>query len=288
MTAFRRWSLPALTLAGAMPLAQAADETGKWYMAPQVGYTVTDHLRAVDDNAFYGLAIGKHVSERWSAELSLDRGMYHGSGDKLDLTSVSFNALRVFARRAPISPYLTGGVGYISDDFNPGPSRGDFLGQVGAGLLIDIAASAHDAFLFQLRPEVKVRWDWNDVGRGHPVGLPGRGRLRTRVRSRTYALDASGSGARAKHTPCGRGACSTRARSTTAISAAACGASCVDRSQRSELRIQFRGARRKRTSDSGSARGGVAASRQPTHHCRGPGPYRRCRQARLQPAALAA
>lgn len=170
MTTFGKWSLCALALAGTVRVTQAADETGKWYVAPQVGYTITDHIRTVDDNAYYGLAIGKHVTERWTAELTLDRGTYHGpGGNKLDLTSVSLDALRVFTRSAPVSPYLTGGVGYINDDFNSGPSRGDFLGQVGAGLLIDIAASAHDALLFQLRPEIKARWDWNDVGRGRPV-----------------------------------------------------------------------------------------------------------------------
>jgi OOP family OmpA-OmpF porin len=68
-----------------------------------------------------------------------------------------------------VSPYLTGGVGYINDDFRPGSSQGDFLGQVGAGLLIDVAHNSNDAFLFQLRPEVKARWDWNDRGRGRPV-----------------------------------------------------------------------------------------------------------------------
>jgi OOP family OmpA-OmpF porin len=172
MTGFRTWRLPAFALAlgGVIPAVQAADETGKWYIAPQVGYTITDHIRAVDNDVYYGLAIGKHVSEAWSAELSLDRGTYHGpGGSKLDLSTISLDTLRVFARRARMSPYLTGGVGYANDDFNPGPSRGDFLGQVGAGLLIDVAANPSGSFAFQLRPEVKARWDWNDVGRGRPV-----------------------------------------------------------------------------------------------------------------------
>lgn len=158
-----------LALAGAVPLVHAADETGKWYLAPQVGYTITDHIRALDDDAHYGLAIGKHLSERWSAELNVNRGTYHGAAGKVDLTAASVDALRVFARSSAVSPYLSGGVGYINDDFNPGPSRGDFLGQVGAGLLIDVAGNANHSFLFQVRPEVKARWDWNDVGRGRPL-----------------------------------------------------------------------------------------------------------------------
>lgn len=172
MTGFRIGTLSALalTLGGVIRTAHAADEAGKWYIAPQVGYTITDHIRAVDDDAYYGLAVGKHVSEAWSAELSVDRGTYHGpAGNKLDLAAISIDALRVFARRAPMSPFLTGGVGYINDDFNPGPTRGDLLGQVGAGLLIDVGGNSSGSFAFQLRPEVKARWDWNDVGRGRPL-----------------------------------------------------------------------------------------------------------------------
>ena len=56
----------ALTLA-ATP-AFAADEVGRWYLAPQGGYLWTDSDRNVDDDWLYGLTLGKHLSERWSLE----------------------------------------------------------------------------------------------------------------------------------------------------------------------------------------------------------------------------
>lgn len=156
----------AIALFAAAQAATAADETGKWYITPQGGYLWTDHDRDVDDDYYYGLGIGKHLSPEWSLELNAVDGDYDADvgGGELGITAYSLDALRVFRRAERVSPFISIGAGYISDDANPGPSEESWLGQIGAGLLIDVASNAADTFVFQLRPEVKARWDFINVG----------------------------------------------------------------------------------------------------------------------------
>jgi len=144
--------------------ANAADETGKWYVTPQSGYLWTDNDRNVEDDAYYGLGIGKHISPEWSLELNGVKGRYDvAPGTKLDISAFSLDALRVFKRSSVVSPFLSIGAGFIQDDPRPGSSEGSPLAQVGAGLLIDVAENASKSFVFQLRPEVKARWDFIDL-----------------------------------------------------------------------------------------------------------------------------
>lgn len=158
-----RWTVfCALTAAGG--LAQAADETGKWYLNPQAGYLWADSDRGVDDDYYYGLGVGKHVSPEWSVELNGLTGSYDGViAGELDITAFSVDALRVFKRASRVSPFLSIGAGYINDDPSSGSSEGSPLAQVGAGLLIDVAENSTGSFVFQLRPEAKARWDFIDV-----------------------------------------------------------------------------------------------------------------------------
>jgi OOP family OmpA-OmpF porin len=144
--------------------ANAADETGKWYLTPQGGYLWTDDDRTVDDDYYHGLGVGKHLSPEWSLELNGVNGSYDAAaGGDLDITAFSLDALRVFARSSAMSPFLSIGAGYIKDDPNPvGRSEGSPLAQAGAGLLIDVAENSSGSFVFQLRPEVKARWDFID------------------------------------------------------------------------------------------------------------------------------
>lgn len=166
----RGWLAALIVPAALTHGAYAADKTGMWYVAPQVGYTITDHVREVDNGAYYGLALGKNVSDAWSFELDLNRGSFHGAaGRKLDLNAVAVDALRVFTRSARVSPYLIGGVGFVNDDPAAGPSRGDLLAEAGFGALVDVARNASGSFQLELRPEVKARWDWNDSGPGRPI-----------------------------------------------------------------------------------------------------------------------
>lgn len=147
--------------------ANAADETGKWYLTPKAGYLWTDNDRKVDDDNFYGLGIGKHISPEWSLEVNGVTGHYDATnvpGSRLNIRAFSLDALRVFARAERVSPFLSIGAGYIKDGPEPvGRSEGSPLAQVGAGLLIDLAENAAGSFVFQLRPEVKARWDFIDT-----------------------------------------------------------------------------------------------------------------------------
>jgi OOP family OmpA-OmpF porin len=145
------------------------DSVGRWYVAPELGATITGHTRSVDNGLFYGLAFGKHLSPEWSAELNVLSGKYDGRrgapGDRI--TAISADALRVFNRDSTVAPFLTAGVGVIDDDLGSGHSQ-SFMTQVGVGALIRAWQNPSGSTSFALRPLAKVRWDDNS-SQGHPA-----------------------------------------------------------------------------------------------------------------------
>lgn len=164
----KRW----MTLLGSVLAASTAcaaepsgnDSVGHWYVEPRVGGTITDDARDVDNSLFYGLAVGKHLNEDWSAELNLLTGRHDGESGGPDqrISAVSADVLRVFDRESRFAPYLTGGIGVIEDDLKPGASRSNFLAQAGVGALVQLWESESGSSSFSLRPELKARWDAND------------------------------------------------------------------------------------------------------------------------------
>src|SRR5215831_11025373 len=72
-------------------VAQAADETGKWYLNPQYGYTWLDPSRDVPDGDHVGFGFGRHFSEHWSGEFNGVWGTFEGSQGprKLDQSAYS-------------------------------------------------------------------------------------------------------------------------------------------------------------------------------------------------------
>ena len=161
----RTWLAIAVALS---PLvASAADETGKWYINPQIGYTWLDHARPVEDDYHGAIGFGKHLSEHWSLELNALYGGFESDDRRinridLDQQAYSLDALFVFGRANAISPYITFGGGYIRNDFDS-PNINGPLAQAGVGLLLDVGKNSSETFVFQLRPEFKVRYDWADT-----------------------------------------------------------------------------------------------------------------------------
>lgn len=140
-----------------------ADAVGHWYVAPQIGSTITDSSRSVDNAAFYGLALGKHLNDDWSAELNVVSGKHDGRrlAPGMRITAVSADALRVFDRDSMFSPFLTAGAGVIFDDPTGGGTQKHFMAQGGVGALVHLWESASGSTTFSLRPQAKVRWDAN-------------------------------------------------------------------------------------------------------------------------------
>ncbi len=80
-----------------------------------------------DDYAIGSLAIGKHLSEAWSAEVLLNGTKLQGDPNLLvpDLTvwGGSLDLLRVFNRSGRFSPYIGVGAGALEYDVKPGRTR---------------------------------------------------------------------------------------------------------------------------------------------------------------------
>src|SRR5215210_2892444 len=84
-----------LLAAAAAPL-YAADDAGRWYLTPQAGYLWTDNSRNTQDDLLYGLAFGKHLSDRWSAELNFNVSDLDVPVGDFEFHALSADLLRAF------------------------------------------------------------------------------------------------------------------------------------------------------------------------------------------------
>jgi OmpA-OmpF porin, OOP family len=151
----------AIATAGTSGLNTVAAEqsVGDTYVVPQAGAVRLDDDRGVDDDHFIGLAIGRHFSEAVSLELAVTSGEYEFPiEDELNLRAYSLDALHIFARNAPVSPYITVGLGLLRTDPDGGDADHHLMAQAGLGLFITLAEKQNGALKFGLRPEVKARW----------------------------------------------------------------------------------------------------------------------------------
>jgi OOP family OmpA-OmpF porin len=142
----------------ALPAA-AEQVVGDAYVVPQLGYAWLDSDRNADDDITYGIAIGKHFSEAVSLELALSKGRYDlPLSENLDLTSLSIDALHIFARDRAVSPFVSIGVGALHTDPENDEIHTHFMTQAGVGLIMQVAEKNDGALKFSFRPEVKARW----------------------------------------------------------------------------------------------------------------------------------
>ena len=146
----------------AIPALASADEVGHWYVNPQFGGVSVDNDRPVQDKDWlYGFGIGKHMTRVLSAELNVTGAQVGGGPGRSDLSlwGSSFDLLGVMNRDGRVSPYVSVGLGALSNEPNPGRNTTDFMSQAGVGMFLKVWESTDGARSFSLRPEVKARWD---------------------------------------------------------------------------------------------------------------------------------
>jgi len=145
------------------------DEVGHWFVSPFVGFGWLDSDRLLDDDIHWGASVGKHLSEHWSAQVTGYTGDYDNDGKKPEWTwpasfdgsisGASLDLMRVFARDRRVSPYILGGIGYQSSNYEGLERDDNVTASLGVGLLWDLARSADGSRSVQLVPEVRTRWD---------------------------------------------------------------------------------------------------------------------------------
>jgi OOP family OmpA-OmpF porin len=150
----------AVALAVAMPSVAAAQGStwfdDRWYGNLFGSYTISDNDRRADDGWGGGLAIGKHLSPHWAAEL---RGQYETlDGDSgfpnWKNWTVGIDGLYFFNPNRGFRPFLLAGIGGIREDYNSNDAW-SFMANVGAGALWDLSDN------WSLRGDVRYRWSDN-------------------------------------------------------------------------------------------------------------------------------
>jgi OOP family OmpA-OmpF porin len=155
--------LCALGAVAGVPAYGADTDVGGWYITPMAGVIHVDKDRPTDgdDYAIGSLALGKHLSEAWSAEVLLNGTKLQGEPNVLapDLTvwGGSLDLLRVFNRSGRFSPYIGVGAGALEYDVKPGALGADAMWQASLGAFWTLWEG--DGSSFALRPDFKARWD---------------------------------------------------------------------------------------------------------------------------------
>jgi len=160
-------TLASVAMLGGVTVSHAdEDESGRWYFMPQAGGIYTDDERGVESSdVLAGIAIGRHLSARWSLELNANgASLSADAGPALDLYGVSLDALRVFHRERSFAPYLTFGAGALRSAPAQGSSDTDPMAEVGAGIQWRLGTNRRDTGTFSLRPEIKARWSDSSAG----------------------------------------------------------------------------------------------------------------------------
>jgi OOP family OmpA-OmpF porin len=158
----------------ASPTASAQEpwdeEVGHWFVSPFIGYSFLDSDRLLDDDIHWGASVGKHLSEHWSAQITGYTGDFDNDGNKKpewtwpasfdgSISGASLDLMRVFARDSKFSPYVLGGLGYQSSNYEGLEREDNVTVSVGGGLMWDLMRSDDGSRSVQLWPEVRGRWD---------------------------------------------------------------------------------------------------------------------------------
>jgi OmpA-OmpF porin, OOP family len=164
----KNWKIAAAVLASLAPLAaSAAEDTGHWYLTPEIGRINTDDRRGVAPTDWlYGLKFGRHLSDVFSAELGLTGADARGrTQPNVSLYGGTLDLLATANRGSAFAPYLLAGVGVVDNQHRFGPDRNDVVYQAGVGILSQLWRSPNGAQSLSLRPEYKLRWDDSTFGR---------------------------------------------------------------------------------------------------------------------------
>lgn len=150
-------------LACALLVAQpalAAEDVGKWYLAPSIYGTWLSDAKRADDDPSYGLAFGRNLSPLFSAEVGWQHGSFDGAPgtSKLKLDAYSLDGLWHFYRESTIHPYLTAGLTYVDGQRSLGPKGSGSGFQAGLGLMTTLYTNAARTGVVQLRGEIRNRW----------------------------------------------------------------------------------------------------------------------------------
>ncbi len=164
----KHWKIAAAVAACIAPIAaQAADDTGHWYVTPEVGRINTDDRRGVAPTDWlYGARFGWHFSDIFSAELGGSITDLRGRvGQNLSLYGGMFDLIATANRGGTFAPYLLAGTGFVDNQQKGGPDRTDFAMEAGVGVLTRLWTSSTGSSSLSLRPEYKLRWDDSTFGR---------------------------------------------------------------------------------------------------------------------------
>jgi len=158
-------SIASLSIAGFLPLAQAADQfhddhwytdqrhDDRWYIAPFGSFVRTGGDRNAKDGWGGGMGIGKMLNKHFNVELKGFYQEFGGTNGPWSLTGGSAD-LQYYFFRDKFSPYAVVGAGAMNSCASANCGVG-VTGEAGAGFTYEV----HDNFL--LRSDVRYRYNNN-------------------------------------------------------------------------------------------------------------------------------
>jgi OOP family OmpA-OmpF porin len=138
--------------------ADAYDDTGAWYVIPEVQYDILDHKREAGNQGLASFGVGNNIAPNLALEASISYGSFalKGSDARDKLKTGTLDLLYKFLPDSTVRPFLLAGVGGVGDKIGGFDEQGALVVEAGGGLLFGLGDQTGSNRL-QLRTDVRYR-----------------------------------------------------------------------------------------------------------------------------------
>jgi OmpA-OmpF porin, OOP family len=150
--------IAASIVAGTAMAADVYDDTGAWYVIPEVQYDILDHRRHAGNQGLLSLGLGDNIAPNLALEASVSYGSFALKGvdarDKLKTGMV--DVLYKFLPDSTVRPFLLAGVGAVGDKVASFNEQSAFALEAGGGILFGLGDQTGSTRV-HLRTDVRYR-----------------------------------------------------------------------------------------------------------------------------------
>jgi OOP family OmpA-OmpF porin len=138
--------------------ADAYDDTGAWYVIPEVQYDILDHKREAGNQGLVSFGVGNNIAPNLALEASISYGSFalKGADARDKLKTGTLDLLYKFLPDSTVRPFLLAGVGGVGDKIGGFDEQGALVVEAGGGLLFGLGDQTGSNRL-QLRTDVRYR-----------------------------------------------------------------------------------------------------------------------------------
>jgi OOP family OmpA-OmpF porin len=150
--------MAASMMASTAMAADAYDDTGAWYVIPEVQYDILDHKREAGNQGLVSFGVGNNIAPNLALEAAISYGSFSlkGADARDKLKTGTLDLLYKFLPTSPVRPFLLAGVGAVGDKIGGFDEHGALVVEAGGGILFGLGDQTGSTRL-HLRTDVRYR-----------------------------------------------------------------------------------------------------------------------------------